>query len=149
MDATVKSLGIDRLSVAERLRLVEEIWETIADGAEDLEIPQSQRDELDRRIAAAERNPQAGRTWEEVKARLAPAETGRSSELLQRAIAEASRLPEPAQDQIAEQILDRIAEDRAWDASFARSQDQLARWAKRVREDISEGRVRPLSRRRS
>jgi putative addiction module component (TIGR02574 family) len=70
MESTLKSLGIDRLSVPERMRLVEEIWDSIAAEAEALEIPQSHRDELDRRIAAYEANPQAASTWEEVKAEL-------------------------------------------------------------------------------
>ena len=33
-------------------------------------------------------------------------------------------------------------DERRWDEAFARSQDQLARLAARVREDISAGRVR-------
>jgi hypothetical protein len=67
---------------------------------------------------------------------------------LEDAIYEARKLPDAAQDAIASMILEQIAEDRAWDESFARSQDQLARLAAKVREDIAAGRVRDLSRRR-
>jgi putative addiction module component (TIGR02574 family) len=70
MEMTAKALGIDRLSVSERIRLVEEIWDSIADEADSLEIPQSHKDELDRRLEAYERDPRAGSSWEEVKARL-------------------------------------------------------------------------------
>ncbi len=70
MQATAKSLGIDQLSLAERILLVEEIWDSIAAEAEALEIPQSHKDELDRRLAASQADPRAGSTWEEVKARL-------------------------------------------------------------------------------
>ncbi|MGE0607499.1 MAG: addiction module protein [Pirellulales bacterium] len=70
MHATVKSLGIDQLSLAERILLVEEIWDGIAADADAFEIPISHREELDRRLAEHEANPQAGSTWEEVKARL-------------------------------------------------------------------------------
>jgi putative addiction module component (TIGR02574 family) len=67
---TIKSLGIDQLSVAQRILLVEEIWDSIA--AEEAEIPltEAQRQDLQRRIAAYEANPKAGSSWEEVKARL-------------------------------------------------------------------------------
>ncbi len=70
MQATAKSLGIDQLSLAERILLVEEIWDSIAAEAEAVEIPQSHKDELDRRLAVYQADPRAGSTWEEVKARL-------------------------------------------------------------------------------
>ena len=70
MHATAKALGIDRLSVAERILLVEEIWDSIIVQAQTLEVPQSHKDELDRRLTAYEADPNAGSTWEVVKARL-------------------------------------------------------------------------------
>lgn len=70
MSSLAAALGIDRLSRAERILLVEEIWDTLAaeGGAED--IPQSHKEELDRRLAAYRADPKAGSTWEEVKTRL-------------------------------------------------------------------------------
>ena len=56
--------------------------------------------------------------------------------LLEQALAEVQKLPEAAQDAIAAVILEEIADERRWDEAFARSQDQLARLADRVREDI-------------
>lgn len=70
MSPTMKTLGIDRLSVSERLQLLEEIWESIAATPDAVAVTPEMRDELDRRIADHEANPQAGSTWEEVKARL-------------------------------------------------------------------------------
>jgi putative addiction module component (TIGR02574 family) len=70
MHATAKSLGIDQLSLAERVLLVEEIWDSIAAEAEALEVPQSHKDELDRRLAAYDADPHAGSSWEDVKSRL-------------------------------------------------------------------------------
>ncbi len=70
MSPTLQSLGIDRLSVAERLRLVEEIWDSISESPDELPIPEWHRQELDRRLAACKANPEAGSSWEEVKARL-------------------------------------------------------------------------------
>jgi hypothetical protein len=69
--------------------------------------------------------------------------------LLESAIDEARKLPDPAQDAIAAIILEQIADDRAWDEAFTRSQDQLARLAAKAREDITAGRVRPFDRRGS
>ena len=70
MEVSVKSLGIDRLSLAERILLVEEIWDSIAAEAEALERPQSHRDELDRRLTACDANPDSGSSWEDVKTNL-------------------------------------------------------------------------------
>lgn len=70
MQSTMKSFGIDQLTIADRLRLVEEIWDSIAAGADSLEVPQSHREELERRLADDDANPEAGRPWAEVKARL-------------------------------------------------------------------------------
>jgi len=70
MGATLRELGIDRLSVIERMRLVEEIWDSIAAEPEALEIPQSHRDELDRRLEEHDLLPEAGASREEVMERL-------------------------------------------------------------------------------
>ena len=70
MSPTLRAMGIDRLSVAERVLLVEEIWDSIADVEEELPLTEAQRQDLQRRVAAYEANPKAGSTWEEVKARL-------------------------------------------------------------------------------
>lgn len=70
MHPTATALGIDRLSLAERILLVEEIWDSIAADTGTLDVPQSHRDELDRRLAARDANPCSGSTWEEVKTRL-------------------------------------------------------------------------------
>jgi putative addiction module component (TIGR02574 family) len=68
VNATAKSLGVDRMSVDDRLRLIEEIWDTI--DAEELPFPDSHREELDRRLAAADAHPEAAIPWDEVLARL-------------------------------------------------------------------------------
>ncbi len=70
MHPTIKSLGIDQLSLAERILLVEEIWDSIVAEAEALDIPQSHKDELDRRLAAYHADPHAGSSWKDVKTRL-------------------------------------------------------------------------------
>jgi putative addiction module component (TIGR02574 family) len=68
MSPTLQSLGIDQLSIAERLRLVQEIWDSIAAEVEQLPLTESQRQEVDRRLAAHRANPQAAIPWEQVEA---------------------------------------------------------------------------------
>lgn len=70
MSPTLKNLGIDRMSVAERILLVEEIWDSIAVDEAEVPLTESQRQDLQRRIAAYEANPKTGSSWEDVKARL-------------------------------------------------------------------------------
>lgn len=59
-----------KLPVAERLQLVEDIWNSIADVPDALEITDDERRLIDERLEAYHRNPQAGSPWEEVRARI-------------------------------------------------------------------------------
>jgi putative addiction module component (TIGR02574 family) len=68
MAPTVKSLGIDRLGVHERLALVEEIWDGIAAETSAVPMTEAQREELVRRYDEDEASPDAVTSWEEVKA---------------------------------------------------------------------------------
>jgi putative addiction module component (TIGR02574 family) len=70
MSPTMKTLGIDQLSVADRIRLVEEIWDSIASALEEVPLTDAQKEELDRRLATHQASPQAGSSWDEVKARV-------------------------------------------------------------------------------
>jgi putative addiction module component (TIGR02574 family) len=58
------------LSVKKRLQLVEEIWDSIVEGADAFPLTAAQRRELDRRKKEHRRNPEAAKSWVEVKARL-------------------------------------------------------------------------------
>ena len=57
MPATVKSLGIDKLALDERLALVEEIWDNIAAETPGPPVTDAQRAELDQRILEDDANP--------------------------------------------------------------------------------------------
>ena len=57
-----------KLSIPERLALVEEIWDSIAEETNYFELTDEQRQELDRRLESFRANPSQGRTWEEIKA---------------------------------------------------------------------------------
>jgi hypothetical protein len=64
------------------------------------------------------------------------------TDLLEKALRKAARLPGAEQDRIAQLILDEIEDKACWQASFARSQDQLAALARAVRKEIARGDVR-------
>ena len=68
MPPTVKSLGIDRLPRDQRLALVQEIWETIAAESDEPLLTESQRQELERRVAEDDAAPDQVIPWEQVKA---------------------------------------------------------------------------------
>ena len=59
---------IKKLSVAERILLVEEIWDSIARENEAFELSDSQKKELESRSQSFSSNPALGRPWEEIKA---------------------------------------------------------------------------------
>ena len=67
MGASMKSLGIDRLGVDERLALVEEIWESITVDSAAVPLTDPQRSELDRRLKDHESNPDDVISWDKVK----------------------------------------------------------------------------------
>ena len=58
-----------RLPVDQRLQLVEELWDSIAQDAPDDAFPMTPElvAELERRIAEAEANPDGGIPWEHVR----------------------------------------------------------------------------------
>ncbi len=66
----VKMSEILKLPVEERLRLVESIWDSIAEFPEALELTDAQKKELDRRLDDYKRDPEAGIPWSELRARL-------------------------------------------------------------------------------
>ena len=57
-----------KLSIPDRILLVEEIWDTIAEENLAFELTDSQKRELDRRLESDKSKLSQGRTWEEIKA---------------------------------------------------------------------------------
>ncbi len=70
MPTSIKSLGLDRLSLAERILLVEELWDSIAAQPDGFALSEPHKQELQRRLDAYRDDPKAGAPWEEVRARL-------------------------------------------------------------------------------
>lgn len=62
--------AIKRLSVSERVRLVQDIWDTLQPTADDLPLTEEQREIIDRRLEEHQRDPDSAVPWEEVKTRL-------------------------------------------------------------------------------
>ena len=59
--------SIKKLSIAERILIVEDIWDSIISSKEDFPISDEQRRELDLRLEAYYKNPNEGKSWEEVR----------------------------------------------------------------------------------
>lgn len=68
MAVSVQELGIDRLSVREKLDLIEEIWDTLPEAVQPDEIPDWHKRVLAERLAEAEANPGGGVLWREALA---------------------------------------------------------------------------------
>ena len=62
--------SIFELSPAEKLQLVEDLWDDLAGTPEAVAVHDWQKHELDRRKANLLKNPASGLAWEEVKRRV-------------------------------------------------------------------------------
>ncbi|MBS9394353.1 MAG: addiction module protein [Dolichospermum sp. LBC05a] len=60
---------ISELSIAERIQLAEDLWDSILEQQEELPLSPAQQQELDRRLENYKKNPTNGSSWEEVKKR--------------------------------------------------------------------------------
>jgi putative addiction module component (TIGR02574 family) len=77
--ATIKFPGMSKFSaadtlelpVAERLRLVQDIWDSIAAAPEAVALTEEDKRLIDERLEACLQDPQAGSPWPEVRARIA------------------------------------------------------------------------------
>ena len=58
------------MSPEERLRLIEELWESLRAQPEALPLTRAQREELDRRLDQLERGEAETIPWDEVRTRL-------------------------------------------------------------------------------
>ena len=58
------------LSVSERIRLVEDIWDSIREVPEAIDLTEEEKEELDKRLEAYHQNPEAGSPWTMVKERI-------------------------------------------------------------------------------
>ncbi|KHG39110.1 MAG: addiction module protein [Aphanizomenon flos-aquae KM1D3_PB] len=60
---------ISELSIAERIQLAEDLWDSILEQQEELPLSPAQQQELERRLENYKKNHTTGSSWEEVKKR--------------------------------------------------------------------------------
>lgn len=63
---------LEKLSVPERLQIVEDLWDSIARSNASLPVPQWQKDELSRRKENYVRHPESAITWDQAKQDILP-----------------------------------------------------------------------------
>lgn len=62
--------GFDDLPIGDQIDYVQALWDRIAARADSVPVPTWHREELDRRLAEHEADPDAGEPWEAVRAEL-------------------------------------------------------------------------------
>ncbi len=67
MSERMKALGIDRMPIEERLALMHDILDSLAEEQDAPDLTDAQRTELERRIAANKMNPDNVIPWEQIK----------------------------------------------------------------------------------
>ena len=72
MHVSIEALGINRLSVRERLELIEHIWDSLPEQVNPDEVPPWHLAELAKRRAEADVSPALGKPWREALARFRP-----------------------------------------------------------------------------
>jgi putative addiction module component (TIGR02574 family) len=70
MPSSLSELDLTQLTVAQRLELIALLWDSIPESVEALPVPEWHRQELERRLAAADASPELAIPWEEVRSRL-------------------------------------------------------------------------------
>jgi len=55
------------LTVAERLQLIEEIWNSISDDESEIALTSAQQEEIERRLASYTDIKNQGKSWQEIK----------------------------------------------------------------------------------
>jgi putative addiction module component (TIGR02574 family) len=59
-----------RLSVAERLEILEALWDSIPEDDEALDLTPEQREDLDLRVAESNADPDGGTPWSDARERI-------------------------------------------------------------------------------
>lgn len=58
------------LTIPEKLKLMEDIWDSVVVDADQIPLTQSQKQELDRRLESSQNIKNQGESWEVVKQRI-------------------------------------------------------------------------------
>lgn len=65
--APIPPPGFDELSAEEKLDYVQSLWDRIAASPEEVPVPEWHKQIINERLAAYRANPDAGKTWEQVR----------------------------------------------------------------------------------
>ena len=68
--STFAEKDILELSVSERIQLVQDIWDSVAQVPESLALTDDEKAEIDRRLDAYHKDPNAGSPWSVVRDRI-------------------------------------------------------------------------------
>ena len=63
---------------------------------------------------------------------------------MEKAMAEASKLPEKEQDALAALLLEELSSEKKWEKQFAGSQDELAKLAREAIGEFKTGRTKSM-----
>ena len=63
-------MDIRSLSTSERISLAEQLWDSVHDKSDEIELTPEQKELLEARLAAYEEDGDSGDSWENVKARI-------------------------------------------------------------------------------
>jgi putative addiction module component (TIGR02574 family) len=67
MHRSIQELGIDRLSVADRITLAQDIWDSVADTVQRTSPSADEAAELDRRLAEDGNTPECAIDWQHIR----------------------------------------------------------------------------------
>jgi putative addiction module component (TIGR02574 family) len=70
MDLTTVMQEVGNWPIEDRLRLIEEVWDSLSDRAGVGVLNDKHKQDLQRRLDAYRDNPKAGSSWNDVKTRL-------------------------------------------------------------------------------
>jgi putative addiction module component (TIGR02574 family) len=65
--STTNKIDIQELSQSERILLADQLWDSITDDQDTIEVTDSQMKILKQRLAAYKASPNEGASWEQVK----------------------------------------------------------------------------------
>lgn len=63
------TVDIEKISIAERIQLAEDLWESILADPESLSVTDEQKQVLDNRLEKHYQEPDTGSTWQSIKSR--------------------------------------------------------------------------------
>jgi putative addiction module component (TIGR02574 family) len=70
MSDVASNFDFHGLTSPEKLELIGALWDSIPDSVDHLTLPESHRDELERRLAEADADPDASIPWQQLRERL-------------------------------------------------------------------------------